>query len=273
MNRRGRKFLENDVLDERTFIFDGLAVADGKQGVAQVDNVTMTTLDSLASLHVDEAEWVPPGDYVRLKVNGETMMSNTPMEKRTNLYFVERAKGDVLIAGLGLGMILGAVLKKPTVNSVTVVEKYQDVIDLVAKHHGHFKLTVVQADIHEYTPAPHARFDTIYFDIWPNSNVEHLPEMEALRKQFRPWLRLGGWINSWTYDKLCTKRRSDAYFLKTLPRRLYRSMQQHGRAHFMERASALLTNKEIDEETKTIVRNFIAAHNLPGIPGDKSEIK
>ena len=74
---------------------------------------------------------IPEGDYVKLVVDGELMMSNTPMEKRTAGEFVYSAKGDVLIAGLGIGLVIMPLLYDDSVNSVTVVEKYQDVIDCV----------------------------------------------------------------------------------------------------------------------------------------------
>lgn len=49
---------------------------------------------------------VSAGDYVKLSVGGTLMMSDTPMERRTNMEFIDKAKGDVMIAGLGIGLIL-----------------------------------------------------------------------------------------------------------------------------------------------------------------------
>lgn len=49
---------------------------------------------------------VNPGNYVRLMHRGEVVMSDTYMEKRTNSGFCANAYGDVLIGGLGIGMII-----------------------------------------------------------------------------------------------------------------------------------------------------------------------
>lgn len=76
-------------------------------------------------------EFVPTGNYKRLVREETVVMSNTPMEIRTNRAFIHRAKGKVLINGLGLGMVLSAILEKPEIKSVTVVEASEDVIKLV----------------------------------------------------------------------------------------------------------------------------------------------
>ena len=52
-------------------------------------------------------EYVPPGRYARLFVNGTMFMSDTPMERNTNYAVVRNAHGNVLIAGLGIGLRLG----------------------------------------------------------------------------------------------------------------------------------------------------------------------
>ena len=77
---------------------------------------------------------ISAGTYARLIVDGTLMMSDTDMEQRTNRDFIENAKGDVMIAGLGLGLIIYNLKDKignNIVRTITVYEKYQDVIDLI----------------------------------------------------------------------------------------------------------------------------------------------
>ncbi len=78
---------------------------------------------------------IPYGKYVRLlKGSGlftEVIMSNTPMEMRRNAEFVRKAHGNILIAGLGIGMILLAIQDKPMVKSITVVEYSPEVMQMV----------------------------------------------------------------------------------------------------------------------------------------------
>lgn len=147
------------------------------------------------------------GTYVRLHVDGMLMMSDTPMERLTNVDFIENAKGKVLIAGLGVGLILQAILDKEDVEEVYVVEKYQDVIDLVASRFSHPKLKVVCCDIFHFDISKDEKFDTIYFDIWADINEDNLDEMRTLHAKFRKNKRdKSSWMNSWLRDYLKKER-------------------------------------------------------------------
>ena len=140
------------------------------------------------------------GIYVRLydKRSGasKVVMSDTFMERKTNLEFYQHAKGDVLIGGLGLGMVLLAIQDKPEVNLATVVEIEQEIIDLVLPQLPlNSKVNVVQDDIFRF--ATNHQFDTIYFDIWNEVNAVNWKQMKKLHRRFRKNLRPDGWMSSW----------------------------------------------------------------------------
>lgn len=181
-------------------------VPPGKQGDAEVAHFNISEADAKFSAmraafgHPDEL--VTAGDYVSLKVHGGLMMSDTQHEQRTSLPFVQAAKGEVLIAGLGLGLVLVPVLKKPEVTRVVVVEKYVDVVTLVAPYLEHQKLLVAVGDIHEWTPPRGMKFDTIFFDIWANVCLDNVSDMNKLHHQFQRYLRSGGWMDSWKRSEL-----------------------------------------------------------------------
>jgi spermidine synthase len=128
-------------------------------------------------------------------------MSDTLMEKSSNVGVINNASGHVLIAGLGIGLILPAILAKKEVLSVTVIEKYKEVIDLVEPHlhslPGGEKLHVIESDIFTWKPAKGKKFDTIYFDIWPNVCTDNLREMATLHRKYARCKTSDGWINSW----------------------------------------------------------------------------
>lgn len=131
--------------------------------------------------------------YVRLFVNGVLFMTDAEFERLSNLAIIRAAKGDVLIAGLGIGLILPPI--QATCTSVTVVEKSADVIALVAdKFPG---VRVVHADILDWKPQAGSRWDTIYFDIWPDICTDDLAEATRLHKRFRKYLRPDGVMDSW----------------------------------------------------------------------------
>jgi Spermine/spermidine synthase domain len=130
--------------------------------------------------------------YVRLVLKGEgVMMSDTPMERNTNMDFVKRANGDVLIFGLGLGLIIIPLLQAEEVTSVTVVELHQDLIELVEPFlkeiDGDNKLTIVQGDCFEYheTIPKDKKWDCIYGDIWISISSSNWDEMELLTRKYK----------------------------------------------------------------------------------------
>lgn len=150
-----------------------------------------------------------PGTLVHLKNKyGTIMMADSEMEHRTNKPFLWKANGNVLIGGLGLGMILLAVQAKEEVNSVTIVEIHQEIIDLVASQlplNG--KVEVVHGDIFEWYPPKGIKYDTIYFDIWDNICGDNYEEMKKLHRRFARRLNRDNpncWMSCWRHKE--TKR-------------------------------------------------------------------
>lgn len=148
------------------------------------------------------------GTYAQLHVGSVLMMSDTQMERRSNYEVVRKARGHVFIAGLGLGMILHPILTKEEVTQVTVVEKYGDVIQLVSPTlPNQEKLQIIEADVLDWKPAKGTRFDTIYFDIWPDIVEENLDDMAVLHRRFAHFKQPGGWMNSWNKELLTLRYR------------------------------------------------------------------
>ena len=145
--------------------------------------------------------------HTRLLINNCLVMTDAAFEHQTNFEVVSQATGDVLIAGLGIGMILTRILDRKEVSSVTVVEKSLDVIRLVGPHFSSPKLTIVEGDIYRWIPKDGVRFDTIYFDIWPDICTDSLDDVTKLHRRFRKYLRTGGWMGSWCRDYLRDMKR------------------------------------------------------------------
>lgn len=155
---------------------------------------------------------VREGGYVKLFVDGCLMMSDTDMEKSTNRDFIKNAHGDVMIAGLGIGLILHNLeqkVKTGEVTSITVYEKYQDVIDLIAPYYQHLPITIKCEDILEYKPPKGETYDTIYFDIWPSISTDNLDDIKMLHNRWKFRKRQGGWMDSWVKDFLQRKKREE----------------------------------------------------------------
>lgn len=64
-----------------------------------------------------------PGKFKKLTYKGNIIMSNTAMEQKTHIEAINKAKGNVLVAGLGLGMYLQNIKDKKEVTNIIVIEK------------------------------------------------------------------------------------------------------------------------------------------------------
>lgn len=155
---------------------------------------------------------ISKGDYVKLIVNGQLMMSDTQFERRTNMNFVQHAKGRVMIAGLGVGLILNAIKDKVEsgeITSIVIYEKYQDVIDLVAHRYSDLPLEIRCEDILTYKPKKGEKYDTIYFDIWPEVCRDNLHEIATLHQRWKSHKEKGGWMDSWMAGYLRNERKAE----------------------------------------------------------------
>lgn len=183
-------------------------VPECAQGCASIKHVVLDGVGGRNSMYVhgEYKTASPAGTYVNLRIaddkgRAQIMMSDLYYERETCVEVVERAHGNVLIAGLGIGMILHPILRKPDVRSLTVVEKYPEVVDLVAPTLPFdSRLSIVTADIFTWEPPPGAPYDVIWFDIWPDMEVSRLEEMERLHRRFEPYLNRENprlWMESW----------------------------------------------------------------------------
>lgn len=166
----------------------------------------------------------PNFEYVKLIKKGDgIMMSDTPMERNTNEAFLRKANGDVIIFGLGLGLIVLPLLSDPTIKSITVVELYQDLIDkitpILKPYDKQNKLTVVQGDAFTYKPLKTAKFDTVYFDIWIAISDDNYEEQKKLERGIRKHLNkenpnafMDSWLKSYYQkERRKEKRNENAY--------------------------------------------------------------
>lgn len=138
-----------------------------------------------------EVQYLEPGKYVKLVDDSATfnrvIMSDTGMELDTNLPIVEQANHNVLIGGLGLGIIALAIERKPEVDSITIVEKEKEIIDLITKYVKFSdKVKIVHGDIFEFKPTQ--KYNTIYFDIWNDICGDNYADMKSLKRKFRKFL-------------------------------------------------------------------------------------
>lgn len=146
----------------------------------------MFNLQQLFSHHPDRS--VAPGKYTKLihKKRG-VIMSDTPAEMNDHAYFVEKAYGNVLINGLGLGVVLYNCVIKEEVKHVTVVEIDRDVIELVGSQFLPMfenKIKIVHANALTYTFPREVKFNCVWHDIWDSICLDNWDEYKALHRKY-----------------------------------------------------------------------------------------
>lgn len=172
-----------------------LRIPEGSHGVAKVIHDSPDILTRLRAAR--DGQPLNASKYTRLIVDGTLWMTDAEYECWTQARFVNSVHGDVLIAGLGLGLILGPMLKNKRVTSVTVLEISADVIALIGPRYKHRKLTIIEADVKQWQP-PKKAYDFVYFDIWSDvPNVDNKREIADLKKRYRSSLKTGGQSTAW----------------------------------------------------------------------------
>ena len=163
-----------------------LNLQEGKSGVWELKKFSVTKEEARfhalrCAINGYSERAVAEGEYWKLTRNGYIVMSNTPAEVYDHINFIRAAKGKVLIAGLGLGMVLQEVLKKDSVTKVTVVEISEDVINLVAKSYQDPRLEIVNEDIFNFKPTEH--YDFGWYDIWDDISGDEYEEMKKITRK------------------------------------------------------------------------------------------
>ena len=124
--------------------------------------------------------------------NGNEWMTLTPVDLDTSDMAIKHAFGKVVTFGLGLGYYAYMVSMKPSVDSITVVEKSEEVIALFKKHilpqfPYKDKVRIICADAFDYAQyeMPAEDYDVAFVDTWRDAsdgapmyrrmkNLEHL---------------------------------------------------------------------------------------------------
>ena len=109
-------------------------------------------------------------------------MSTADLELATMSDAVEECWGNVLVAGLGLGIFPVLAAQKPEVASVTVVEIDRDITAISSPYVANPKVTVINDSIERFAQHPPPgtpAFDYCFYDIWPAIQDPYAEEHQA----------------------------------------------------------------------------------------------
>jgi len=145
-----------------------------------------------------------PITFPVLWIDGKLAMSASPQEVLMMKDAAKGARGDALVGGLGLGLVLEHL--KPRCKSVTVVEKLPEVTELYKayrKPKKPFYDKVIHATIEEIletTLAP--KYDFVFVDTWFEGDYEFLPHLNWIEREAKRILRPRGIVRLWHRDDM-----------------------------------------------------------------------
>lgn len=160
-----------------------------------------------------EVVGLTPGTYVVMSDRGgNCIMSDTWMEVGTNREVMQEAHGEVLLGGLGIGLVPYHLQFKEAVDRVTIIEKEPEIIEMISNANIlNGKIEVIEADIFDWEPPKGKLYNIIFFDIWSSISSDNWEGMKALTKKFKYKVdRNGNWmLDCWRKDKVQRLARED----------------------------------------------------------------
>lgn len=180
-------------------LIEAVKVPEGERGPWRVRRFRIPKEPTIGMLRLAmEGRMPQPGEYTQLvHAQRGIVMSDTTAERHDHAFFVGMAHGHCLINGLGIGMCLAAVLKKPQVQKVTVVEIDADLIDLVWPHYACERAEIVHASAFDYKPPKGVHYGAVWHDIWDSICADNLPEMAKLGRKYG---KICDWQGCWARD-------------------------------------------------------------------------
>ena len=142
--------------------------------------------------------------------DGNEWMTLTPVDLDTCDFAIEEAYGRVVTFGLGLGYYAYMVSRKENVDSITVIEKSEKVIELfrefILPQFDHpEKITIINADAFLYAEheMPKEKFNYAFVDTWRDASdgAPMYKKMKPLEK-LNPNTKFSYWIENFLISRL-----------------------------------------------------------------------
>ena len=117
----------------------------------------------------------------------KTWMVDNPPHWWSMQDYSANSLGRVLVAGLGLGLVTGELLNNVDVDSITVIERNEDVIGLIAPFLPEaidVEFEILEKDFYGFINETDKIFDRIIIDLWVTGSAEET--MRVYNDEVRP---------------------------------------------------------------------------------------
>ena len=134
--------------------------------------------------------------YLALTEGNNIWMSLNPNEIETMKPFINKAKGNVLVLGLGMGYVPFMMANKPEVKSITIIEKDHEIIGLFnsliyPSFKNKEKIKIIEDDAINYVRKQN-NFDYIFADLWhsPEDGLSLFVQLKRINRSIDCWLEV-----------------------------------------------------------------------------------
>lgn len=125
---------------------------------------------------------------------GEVVMEDSILELSRHLPIWLRARGRVLVTGLGLGCVVRGLLAAPDVSHIDVIELDQGIIDAVGPEFASdIRVNVVRGNALT-CKMPAARWDFAWHDIWCEGSGLQLLHVKLMNRFSKRCAAQGAWM-------------------------------------------------------------------------------
>ena len=201
--------------------------------------------------------------YLALTEGNNIWMSLNPNEIETMKSYINKARGNVLVLGLGMGYVPFMLSLKNCVKSITIVERDQEIINLFNEliypsFPNKEKIKIIKGDAVEYArkAQKEAAHDYVFADLWhdPEDGLPLFVALKKIDKNIDCWLEVSMYallrrcMITLIEEQLSGLKEEDYKFAKTYTDKVINSFYQKTKSLSIERLDdldKLLTNDSL----------------------------
>ena len=201
--------------------------------------------------------------YLALTEGNNIWMSLNPNEIETMKPYINKARGNVLVLGLGMGYVPFMLSLKNCVKSITIVERDQEIINLFNElvypsFPNKEKIKIIKGDAVEYArkAQKEATYDYIFADLWhdPEDGLPLFVSLKRINKDIDCWLEVSMYallrrcMITLIEEQLSGSKEEDYKFAKTYTDKVINTFYQKTKNLSIERLDdldKLLTNNSL----------------------------
>ena len=198
--------------------------------------------------------------YLALTEGGNIWMSLNPNEIETMKPYINKAKGNVLVLGLGMGYVPFMLSLKNCVKSITIIEKDQEIINLFNEliypsFVNKEKIKIIKGDAIEFArkSQKEGTYDYIFADLWhdPEDGLPLFVALKQINKNIDCWLEVSMYallrrcMVTLLEEQLNGLKEEDYRFAKTYTDKVINTFYQKTKNLSIERLDDLLSDDSL----------------------------